>query len=204
MRLDIVIAGVGGQGTVLASRVLAQAAMEAGLPVRTSETIGMAQREGTVTSHVRIGEKGTPLYGALIPDEGADILLGFELAETVRSLHKVKKGGRVFANSARIVPVSVTAGRSVYDEKALLKYLYANVKCPIMIDAAEIALSAGNFKAANTVMLGALSTVPELPFSHERLLTSIIGMLPEKLRDINRQAFKLGREAVREVLENGS
>lgn len=203
MKLDIVIAGVGGQGTVLASRVLAQAAMEAGLPVRTSETIGMAQREGTVTSHVRIGEEGCPLFGALIPDESADILLGFELAETVRSLHKLKKGGRVFANSARIVPVSVAAGRSVYDEKALLKYLYNKVGSPVIFDAAELALRAGNFRAANTVMLGALSTVPELPFSYQRLLSSILGMLPEKLRDINRQAFELGREAVGEVLENG-
>lgn len=196
MQLDIVIAGVGGQGTVLASRALAQAAMEAGLPVRTSETIGMAQREGTVTSHVRIGEPGRPLYGAVIADESADILLGFELAETVRSLHKLKQGGLVLANSARIVPVSVAAGRSQYDEEGLYKYLRAKVDSLTMIDAAEIAVRAGNFRAANTVMLGALSTVPELPFNHEKLLSAILAMLPQKLGDVNSQAFELGRKAV--------
>lgn len=85
MRCDIVIAGVGGQGNVLASRILARAAMEYELPVQTSEAIGMAQREGVVMSHVRMGAGN---YGSLIPNGGADVLLGFELAETIRGLDK--------------------------------------------------------------------------------------------------------------------
>lgn len=195
MRLDIVIAGVGGQGTVLASRVLAQAALDAGLPVRTSETIGMAQREGTVTSHVRIGEKGEALYGALIPDKGADIMLGFELAETVRWLYKLKDGGRVFANCARIVPVSVAAGRSVYATEELNSYLHQQAGQLMLFDAGELAVTAGNFRATNTVMLGALSTVEELPFSHQQLLAAVLAMIPAKLRDVNEAAFALGRKA---------
>lgn len=193
MSLDLVIAGVGGQGTVMASRVLAMAALEAGLPVRTSETIGMAQREGTVTSHVRMGE---PLYGAIIPDGGADILLGFEPAETVRWLHKLKPGGRVLANSHKIVPVSVASGKSVYEEEALVQHLREKVKDLTIFDATGLATQAGSYKAANTVMLGALSTTDGLLFTQAQLLDAVLAMIPAKLRDINIRAFELGREAM--------
>ncbi len=196
MRMDIVIAGVGGQGTVLASRVIAQAAMDAGLAVRTSETIGMAQREGNVTSHVRIGD---PLYGALIPDGAADVLLGFEMAETVRWLHKLKKDGRVLANSARIIPVSVTSGRSTYDADSILDFLRSNTNNLTMLDATELAIRAGNYRATNTVLLGAMSTIPGLPFEAEGLLSALLATIPAKLRDINSRALELGRQAV-EVL----
>lgn len=193
MRMDVVIAGVGGQGTVLASRVIAMAAMEAGLPVRTSETLGMAQREGTVTSHVRVGE---PLHGALIPDGGADIMLGFELAETVRWLHKLKPGGTLLANRAKIVPVSVTSGRSVYDEEALLNYLQDKVENLVLFDATQLASQAGSYRATNTVLLGALSALTGVPVTSEQLLKAILAMIPAKLRDINTQAFELGMKAV--------
>lgn len=192
MRTDIVIAGVGGQGTVLASRVIAMAAMEAGLPVRTSETLGMAQREGTVTSHVRLGE---PLHGALIPDGGADIMLGFELAETVRWLHKLKPGGTLLANRSKIIPVSVASGRSVYDEEALLKYLPDKVDNLVLFDATQLATQAGSYKATNTVLLGALSALPAIPMTGDQLLNAVLSMIPAKLRDINIQAFELGRKA---------
>lgn len=196
MRMDIVIAGVGGQGTVLASRVIAQAALDAGLAVRTSETIGMAQREGTVTSHVRIGE---PLYGALIPDGSADVLLSFEMAETVRWLHKLKPGGTVLANSARIIPVSVASGRSTYEVDIIMEYLRSTTDSLTMLDATELAIKAGNYRATNTVLLGAMSTLPCLPFKSECLLSALLETIPAKLRDINSRAFELGRQAV-EVL----
>ena len=193
MKIDIVIAGVGGQGTVLASRAIAQAALNTGLEVRTSETIGMAQREGTVTSHVRIGEA---LYGAVIPDSTADVLLGFEMAETVRWQHKLKPGGVVLLNSTKIIPVSVAAGRSTYDGDAILGHLEAKVPGMKMIDATELAISAGNFRATNTVLLGAMSTLEFLPFKSEILLAALLTMIPEKLRGINERAFMLGRQAL--------
>ncbi|HWI54295.1 MAG TPA: indolepyruvate oxidoreductase subunit beta [Desulfobacteria bacterium] len=193
MRLDIVIAGVGGQGTVLASRVIAQTAMKAGCNVRTSETIGMAQREGTVTSHVRIGD---PLYGGIIPDHGADVLLGFELAESVRWLYKLKSEGRAYVNTARIVPVSVASGRSVYDTNALDKHLRNTVRELFIFDAQAIANEAGSFKTTNTVLLGALSTMTGLPFTAQQLLDEAMTLIPARVRDINQKAFELGRKAM--------
>lgn len=190
MRLDIVIAGVGGQGTVLASRIIAQAAMMAGHQVRTSETIGMAQREGTVTSHVRIGDS---LHGALIPDHGADIMLGFELAETVRWLHKLKPTGTAYVNNDKIIPVSVASGRSTYDVEALERYLTVNVQNLITFDATGLAVQAGTFRATNTVLLGALSNNPALPFTPEQLLDAAMSVIPAKVRDVNKKAFELGR-----------
>lgn len=193
MRQDIVIAGVGGQGTVLASRIIARAAMDAGLPVRTSETIGMAQREGVVTSHVRFG---IPLDGAVIPDQSADILLGFELAETVRWMHKLKPGGRVVANCAAIIPVSVAAGRSVYDIAALAEHLRNRAPGAVLFDASALAAQAGTQKATNIVLLGALSTLAGLPFSAEELLRSALEVIPTKVHEVNRRAFELGRKAM--------
>lgn len=189
MKLDIVIAGVGGQGTVLASRIIAQAALTAGLPVRTSETIGMAQREGVVTSHVRFGE---PIYGAVIPDYKADLLLGFELAETVRWLHKLKPGGRVIANSTPIVPVSVAAGRSAYDLAALTDHLKTRVPGAVLFDATALAAQAGTTKATNIVLLGAMSASYDLPFGADGLLQSALDVIPAKVHAVNRRAFELG------------
>ncbi|MDI6709920.1 MAG: indolepyruvate oxidoreductase subunit beta [Thermoanaerobacterales bacterium] len=200
MKIDIIIAGVGGQGNLLASRVLARAALTAGLEVRTSESIGMAQREGPVTSHVRLGRG---LSGAIIPDRAADILLGLELAETVRSLPKLKDEGRVVASTVVIRPITVTLGRSRYPAEELLAYLREVVPGALLFDAAETARRAGNVKAANTVLLGALSTLDGvLPFDHEDLLAALVATIPAKLLEVNRHAFALGREEALRVLEH--
>ncbi|KNZ68327.1 pyruvate/ketoisovalerate oxidoreductase [Thermincola ferriacetica] len=193
MSQDIVIAGVGGQGTVLASRIIAEAAILANQPVFTSETIGMAQREGCVTSNVRIGE---PLYGAVIPDGKADVLIGFELAETVRLLPKLKPGGTVIANATKIVPVSVATGKSVYNEAQLSEYLNEWPGSCYIFDASRLAEEAGSFKAVNIVMLGALSTLPDLLFTSEQLLEAILAMVPPKTTEINEKAFLAGRQAL--------
>lgn len=193
MNIDIVISGVGGQGSVLASRALARAAMDSGLEVRTSEVIGMAQREGPVTSHVRMGNE---LYGAIIPDHQADFLLGLELAETVRSLAKVRPGGTVIASSSTIVPVSVHLGISSYNPEELVNYLKKRVERVVILDVEELSRRAGHPKAGNSVVLGTLSALPGLPFSPERLLGSVLALIPDKMRDINRRAFEIGRQAV--------
>lgn len=195
MKLDIVITGVGGQGIVLASRVLAAAAMHQGFEVRTSETIGMAQREGSVVSHVRIG---TNLYGALVPDHSADILLSFELAETARGLVKLKPGGLLLANTGKVVPVSVPLGLSTYEEDKIKASLAQKTKRVYLLDATDTAVKAGSPKTINVVLLGALAAVAQLPFSSDELLKIVLASVPQKALEVNRQAFDLGRRLAEE------
>ena len=191
MNLDIVITGVGGQGSVLTSRVIAQVAMQKGYEVRTSETIGMAQREGSVTSNVRIGKN---LQGALIPNHKADILLSFELAETVRGLSKLKPGGIIIANRNKVIPVSVPLGLSSYDEEKIGVALRSKTDQLFLLDASGVAEQAGSSKAVNVVLLGVLATLPGMPFSSEELLAGVLAMVPTKAREINQRAFSEGRK----------
>lgn len=193
MKLDLVISGVGGQGSVLASRALAQAAMENGLAVRTSEVIGMAQREGPVTSHIRMGDE---LFGAIIPDYEADFLLGFELAETVRGLHKLKPGGTLITSTTTIVPVSVQLGLSCYNPEALVKHLGKQPGKTVLLDVDQLSRRAGHPKAGNVVILGALSSLPGLPFRPDQLLRSILSHVPERFQEINQRAFEFGQMAM--------
>jgi len=187
--LDIVIAGVGGQGTVLASRVLAQAALEAGLSAKTSETIGMAQREGTVQSHVRIGkDECGPVIGA----GRADVLLAFEPAEAVRALGLLKPGGFLMVNDYFIRPVTVTLGTSVYPTDAIMDYLENTPFQLKVVRAFETAVAARSFKTVNTVMLGALIATGSLPFTREAVLKVLLDLVPAKARAMNEKAFELG------------
>jgi indolepyruvate ferredoxin oxidoreductase beta subunit len=193
MNLDIVISGVGGQGSVLASRALALAAMERGLAVRTSEVIGMAQREGSVVSHVRMGEE---LYGATIPDHRADFLLGLELAETARALDKLKPGGTVIASTAAIVPATVQLGLSTYDRENITKYIKERARKVFFLDLEELSRQAGHAKTGNVIILGALSTLPGLPFGPEQMLRAVLRFVPEKFLELNQRAFAAGRAAM--------
>lgn len=193
MKLDIVISGVGGQGSVLASRAMALTAMENGLTVRTSEVIGMAQREGPVTSHVRMGDE---LYGSIIPDQEADFLLGLELAETVRSLNKLKPGGTIITSTSTIIPVSVQLGLSSYDKPAFINLLEERAKRVVFLDLDDLSNQAGHPKTGNVIILGAFSAVPELPFGPDQLLRTVLKLIPDKLKDINSRAFEIGRKAM--------
>lgn len=187
--MDIIVSGIGGQGTVLASRVLGEAAIESGYEVRTSEIIGMSQREGAVVSQVRIGEN---LDGPLIPDNAADYYIGFELAEAVRNINKMSEHAMALVNVQKIVPPSVYLGLSSYDERAFINYL--KERCPgvILINAQDMAREAGNIKTASAVMLGAFSVLcPQL--EQKIILDELLGKLPSRLRGINTRAFDLGR-----------
>ncbi|MFZ5898758.1 MAG: indolepyruvate oxidoreductase subunit beta [Bacillota bacterium] len=196
MKFDIVLAGVGGQGNILASRVLARAALSKGLQVRTSESIGMAQREGPVTSHVRMG---TQLYGAIIPNRQADLIIGLELAETVRALPKLKPNGVVVASTLCIEPVTVMLGQSSYDREGLLAYLKQRVADVVLVDADGLARQAGNVRAANSVLLGVVAALPGLlPFAGEVLEQALLNTVKPKLREVNSRAFALGRQALEE------
>lgn len=193
MIADVIIAGVGGQGTVLASRALAQAAVASGLDALTSETIGMAQREGVVQSHVRLGAQD---IGPLIPDGGADLLLGFEPAEAARALVKVRPGAVAVVNTAIVYPFTVALGTSHYDAKALLAYLSHCLPGTIMLDATGLAVDAGNRRAMNAVMLGAVSALDLLPVPAQAISDALTGLVRPAYRDLNRRAFELGVEAV--------
>jgi indolepyruvate ferredoxin oxidoreductase beta subunit len=190
--MNILIAGVGGQGIILASRAIAEAAIAAGLPVRTAETIGMAQRGGPVVSHIRIGASH---YGPLIPHGAADILVACEPAEGARNLPFLKKGGRAIISTSPVIPVSVSLGTSSYDVPGILHFLEKHIEHPYFLDAAGLASEAGNIKSLNMVMLGALSAL-ELPFPAEILLKAALKLLPPPTHPINSRAFSLGRQTL--------
>ncbi len=191
MKLDIVIAGVGGQGTVLASRVLAQAALNAGLPACTSEMIGMAQREGSVQSHVRIGSE----YGPVIDAGSADILIGFEPAEAQRSSRLLRPSGMLLTNIHPVNPVTVTLGSSNYPLETILAHLQALPAKVRLVDAFALAVAAGNYRTVNTVMLGMLASSGVLPFGEATVSEVLLTMLPERVRSVNERAFALGSGA---------
>jgi len=190
--MNILIAGVGGQGIILASRAVAEAALACDLPVKTAETIGMAQREGPVVSHIRIGPFS---YGPLIPRAAADVLLACEPAEGARNLPFLKKGGQAIISTFPVVPVSVSLGGSSYDVPGLLRFLEEHIAHPYFLDAAGLAGKAGNIKSLNMVMLGALSAL-DLPFPGEELLKAALKLLPPPTHSVNSRAFALGRQAL--------
>lgn len=193
MHLDIVMAGVGGQGTVLAARILATAAMKAGFEVRSSEMIGMAQREGSVASHVRLA-KGENLYGGIVPEAKADFLLGFELAEGIRNLKKLAPAGKALINSSAVIPPAVYAGQTAYEVENLRHFLKEEVPQTYLFDAGLLASEAGNPRTVSMVMLGALSAFEDFPFEPELILATARELLPPKLHDVNEKAWELGRQ----------
>ena len=190
--MDIILCGVGGQGTVMASRVIGEAAIASGYKVKTSEIIGMAQREGSVVSQVRFDQE---ISSPLIPDQGADILMGFELAEAVRNIHRLKPNGCMLVNMQKIVPPSVYLGMGSYNEDALLGFLKEKVAGLICIDAIQLAREAGNPKTVSAVFLGAFCGI-HAEFDRALLLSGLLKKLPEKVRDVNTRAFELGERYI--------
>ncbi|SFM32948.1 indolepyruvate oxidoreductase subunit beta [Methanolobus profundi] len=191
MKFDILIAGVGGQGVVLASRLLATAAMDAGFHVATAETIGMAQREGSVTSHVRIGDD---VCGSLIPQGKADLLIGLEPAEAARNILFLSKDGNMVVNEHAIMPS--TQGSDEYDPEKILSFLKESCPQTITADFTGLARDAGTYKAANVAMIAASAGAGLLPFSDEYLWGVLEKMIPEKYREVNRRVFDRAIESV--------
>lgn len=189
MKCDVLIAGVGGQGQVLASRLIGAAALVAGYDVRTSETIGMSQRGGCVTSNVRIG--GDVLSPA-VPLRGADLIIGFEICETVRNLARLSENGGLVLSSQIISPVAVSLGLMAYDADKMMDYIRSNVKKLVVIDALGLAVKAGMPKAANVVMLGAACGAGFLPFEKETFFDVIGKNVPQKFKELNEKAFESG------------
>lgn len=186
---NILLAGVGGQGTLLASEVLSEALMMAGLDVKKSEIHGMSQRGGSVTSHVRYGQK---VFSPLIPEGSADILFGFELLETYRYLPMLRAGGTVVVNDLKIMPAPVAMGQETYPEDIPGKLKDACADTTV-INGMELAGKAGNLRAVNTVLLGALSR--RLDIGEEIWARALEKLVPERFLEVNIKAFELGRTA---------
>ncbi len=187
MTTNILLCGVGGQGTLLASNLLAECAMEAGFDVKKSEIHGMAQRGGSVVSHVRFGEK---IDSPIIRKGECDILLAFEELEALRWSEFLKPDGIILTNAQNIMPMSVSAGDSKYPEKIIEKIasLSANV---ISVDAIGKAKELGNQKCLNVVLLGVLARkVPQIGESIWKKL--IDEKVPQKFLELNRKAFDAG------------
>ena len=190
MNKDILICGVGGQGTVLASKILAGAALEEGNIVHSAETIGMAQRGGSVTSHVRIGDKAR---SPLIPCGKAELMLAFEPSEAVRNLNYLKPDSLAVVNTTPVKPVTESLAQTGYDGKEMTAYLKKKFRC-IFIDSDAVCAPFGSTKFFNIIILGVAAGAGETGMSKETLLAQIDRRVPEKYREINRQAFLAGYE----------
>jgi len=192
--LRIFLTGVGGQGTLLASRILGEAALAAGLNPLVSETHGMAQRGGVVVSTVVLGDLQSPLISL----GEADILLGFEALETFRALDRCHQNSLVIANAAAIVPYPVSIGQAQYPPvERMFELMASQVGSLLAFDAGACARQAGSALAVNMVLLGALMAAGSLPVSAEQVLEMIRSRTNPKFLESNLRAFKLGEAAAR-------
>lgn len=185
---DLLIAGVGGQGVILASNVIGEACLVEGRQVKAAETHGMAQRGGSVECHIRIDGR----FGPLVPPGKADLLMAFELIEALRYRHYLKPGGRLVANRLVLVPTSVYMQKleAPTEEKILAQLADLS---PCILDADAKAVEAGSPLTQNMVMVGAASL--SLPLKLASLEEAIRRSVPKKTIDMNLRAFQLGREA---------
>ena len=190
---NILVVGIGGQGVMTATEILAEAAIALGHDAKKTEVAGMAQRGGVVSSHLRFGPR---VLSPQITPGTADVLLGFESAEGMRWRHMLKPGGIALMNTARLVPPIVEIGLFDYPEDPIgeMKKSGAHV---VAFDATSIAQELGDIRLGNTVMLGAIGD--HLPFSAENLLECVLKRFHrkgEKMVELNRRAFEAGRAAV--------
>ncbi|WP_298464545.1 indolepyruvate oxidoreductase subunit beta [uncultured Mitsuokella sp.] len=187
MRKNILLTGVGGQGTVLASKLIAAAAMKKGLPVMSAETIGMAQKGGSVFSHLRIGEG---VMSPMIRRGTADLLLAFEPAEAVRMLPYLKDGGTVVVNSHPVMPVTAALKGTDYTGREMIEYLQKVVPDLLVIDGWQAVQELGNPKVLNVVMLGAALKSGALDFlTEEELLGAIRDKVKPRFVALNERAL---------------
>lgn len=193
---NIVITGVGGQGILTAANLLGWAALREGYKVRVGEVHGMSQRFGSVISYVRFGEN---VYGAMVPEGKADVILSFEPVEALRYINYLKSGGLVFTNSRPILPVQVSMGLSKYPTHEEIKSIIENKFNAryISFDAETLAKEAGNIITTNVVLIGALTQTPDFPLSPKTIQEVIKVSVPPKAVELNIKAFELGMTKVK-------
>ncbi len=196
---NIVITGVGGQGILTAANLLGWAALRAGYKVRVGEVHGMSQRFGSVIAYVRFGED---VYGAMVPEGKADVILSFEPVEALRYINYLKKGGLVFTNARPIPPVQVSMGLATYPTlEEMRKIIEEDFGGKFMaFDAEKLAMEAGNIITTNVVLIGALTQTPGFPLSAEHVKEVIRVSVPPKTIEVNMKAFDLGVKAAKEML----
>ena len=181
------VVGVGGQGTLLTSRIIGKVALEAGYDVKLSEVHGMAQRGGSVVTFVRYGEK---VYEPVVEEGCVDVLISFERLEAQRYAHFLKKDGIIIVNDCKIEPMTVVIGAKTYPEGRIEKL---SAKYTVYtIDAGELAKEIGNSKVLNTIVLGLAAK--HIGFSEEEWINVVTATVPPKTIDVNTKAFKLGYE----------
>lgn len=185
---NVLIVGVGGQGTILASRVLSGVVQEAGYDVKVSEIHGMSQRGGSVVTQVRFGEK---VHSPIIPAGKADLILAFELLEGLRHQPALKDEGKIIVNLQKMMPMPVVIGAAEYPEDCL-EQLKANADV-VAIDALDVAVKCNNPKAVNVVLLGVLST--QMNIDEKVWLDVLKRTVPAKFLEANLAAFAEGRKA---------
>jgi indolepyruvate ferredoxin oxidoreductase beta subunit len=188
--INFVIAGVGGQGALLVSNVLAEVGVHSGYDVKKTEVHGMSQRGGSVTSHVRWGER---IYSPMVGQGEADFLLALEKLESLRYLEMLRPGGTVLVGDVKIPPITVSAGEEVYpDDHSIRAALEQLAGLVVFLPTRSLAEQAGNARAHNVVLLGSLSAL--LAQSSERVWREVVAAgVPARYVDLNLRAFSLGR-----------
>lgn len=185
---DLLIVGVGGQGTILASNIIGEACILEGRNVRSAETHGMAQRGGSVETHIRIDGR----YGPLVPTGGADMIISFDLLEALRYRHFLKKGGTIVSSGGITVPISAFQNNLEIPSADWIKEQMSDIRL-ITVDAESLAKEAGSILSQNVVMLGAAAKL--LPIKKDSLLKAVVELVPKKTVEINKKAFLLGYES---------
>ena len=182
---NIMIVGVGGQGTLLASRILGNLLIKKGYDVKVSEVHGMSQRGGSVVTYVKYGER---VHAPIIDKGEADIILAFEKLEALRALPYLKKGGKIIVNDREIAPMPVITGAAEYPQ-GIIETLKQNADIT-PLDALSLAIKAGSEKAVNVVLIGVLAATMDIPY--EEWVEVLKQTVPQKFLDINLAAFDLG------------
>lgn len=180
------LCGVGGQGTVLASNLIAAAAMEKGVDVKTAETIGMAQRGGCVVSHVRTGEN---IHSPLVPLGEADVVISFEPAEAIRCLPYLKNGGTMVVSSKAVMPVTASLNATQYKSEDMLDYLKTKVEKLIVVNTDELVEKLGSAKPLNVALLGAAVRNADLGVSAEDIENVMKKMVKPQFIELNTKAL---------------
>ena len=184
---NVLIAGVGGQGAILSSELLALTAIRSGHDVKQGEFHGVAQRGGAVFSHVRFGDK---VHSPMARRESVDYMLALEKLEALRYAHFVKPGGTIIVNDHKVEPVRTVDQREYPGD--VIEFLKSKGFNVIVIEATQTAIDLGNYRAANVVLLGALAEMLDL--SDEVWNETLESRIPERFRDLNKKAFATGRQ----------
>ena len=185
---SIMIVGVGGQGTLLASKLLGNVLLKQGYDVKLSEVHGMSQRGGSVVTYVKYGDK---VYSPIVDQGEADYILSFELLESARWISYLKKGGKLITNTQKTWPMPVITGAMEYPEGIVEKL---SQKADVLaVDALKLATEAGSAKAVNVVLIGVLSKIMDIP--EAAWLEALEATVPARFLELNKKAFALGRQA---------